>query len=59
VDFLQRSRMNYYRLAALLKTLTLVPPLPQDETSRAIEGAFLQFLQNTNVAVTLTQPGIA
>jgi thymidylate kinase len=59
VDFLQRSRMNYYRLAARLKTLTLVPPLPQDKTCRAVEGALLQVLEGNPGAVSLSQPGMA
>jgi thymidylate kinase len=45
VDFLQHSRMNYYRLAALLKTLTLVPPLPEEEARRAVEEAFMKLLR--------------
>jgi thymidylate kinase len=59
VDFLQRSRMNYYRLAARLKTLTLVPPLPQDKTCRAVEGALLQALEGSPGTVSLSQPGMA
>ncbi len=59
VDFLQRSRMNYHRLAALLKTLTLVPPLPQDKTCRAVEGAFLQLAEERSSAPDLPQPRMA
>jgi len=45
VDFLQQSRMNYYRMAAMLKTVTLVPPLPLEEACRCVEGAFLKKAQ--------------
>ncbi|MGE0406665.1 MAG: dTMP kinase [Candidatus Korobacteraceae bacterium] len=55
VDFLQKARMSYYRLAAMLRNLTLVPPLPVEPACRAVEGAFLQFAQGA-VRTAVAQP---
>jgi thymidylate kinase len=46
VDFLQQSRRNYYRLASMLKTVTLVPPLSLQESSRYIERAYLRIVDD-------------
>jgi thymidylate kinase len=47
VDFLQHSRRNYYRLAFMLKTVTLVPPLSLQESSRYIERAYLRIVDDS------------
>jgi len=36
VDFMHRCRAAYYRLAALLGTMTIIPPLPLPEAKMAV-----------------------
>ena len=39
VDFLNLCRSAYLKLASMLGTLTVIPPLPLDEAKREVEGA--------------------
>jgi thymidylate kinase len=39
VDFMRECRAAYHRLAAMLGTMTLIPPLPLEEAKRAVEAA--------------------
>ena len=39
VDFMQKCRESYFRLARLLGTMTIIPPLPLEDAKRAVEHA--------------------
>ncbi len=40
VDFMHKCRAAYFKLADILKTMTVVPPLPLDEAKAAVVSAF-------------------
>jgi len=40
VEFMRKSRIAYKQLALLLRTLTVIPPLPLNDALRAVERAF-------------------
>ena len=40
IDFLHLCRSAYMRLAQMLGTLTIIPPLPLEDAKRAVENAF-------------------
>ncbi len=42
VEFLYQSRRSYFTLAAILKTMTVVPPLPLTDAKREVERAFMR-----------------
>jgi thymidylate kinase len=44
VEFLYQSRRAYFTLAAILKTMTVVPPLPLTDAKREVERAFMRRL---------------
>ncbi len=44
VDFMRQCRAAYYRLAVLLGTLTLIPPLELDKAKQAVEAALMALL---------------
>ena len=63
VDFLHRSRMSYYRLAAMLKTLTLIPTVPLADACRIVESAFDKLASRETAVVPAPQlpdhPGLS
>jgi thymidylate kinase len=54
VDFMRECRSAYFRLAELLGTLTIIPPLPLPAAKTAVESAIEPLVSNTAVA-----PGIS
>jgi thymidylate kinase len=51
VDFMHKSRAAYMKLASMLKTLTIVPPMGLDDAKRAVVNAFNRALSRPeNVA---------
>ena len=42
VAFLHKSRRAYFALAAILRTMTVIPPLPLSDAKREVERAFLR-----------------
>lgn len=54
VDFMRECRASYFRLAELLGSLTVIPPLPLPAAKAAVEGAIHPFLTATVAASGLT-----
>lgn len=44
VEFMHKSRRCYFVLAELLKTMTVIPPLPLSDAKREVEQHFLRLL---------------
>ena len=44
IEFLHKSRRCYFMLADLLKTMTVIPPLPLSDAKREVEHHFLKLL---------------
>lgn len=44
VDFMRESRRSYFRLARILGTITIIPPLALEDAQRAVLTAFLRVL---------------
>jgi thymidylate kinase len=47
VDFMQRSREAYFRLARLVRDITIIPPLPLAQAREAVIAAFHQRFRGT------------
>lgn len=44
IEFMHKSRRSYFMLADLLRTMTVIPPLPLSDAKRAVEQHFLRLL---------------
>jgi len=52
VDFMRICRAAYFRLASILGSLTVIPPLPLDDARRSVEAAFVRVLPEPEVAAS-------
>lgn len=59
VEFLHKSRRAYFTLARILKTMTLVPPLPLTDAKREVERAFIRRIGDPESARASTNLDIA
>jgi thymidylate kinase len=50
VEFMHDSRRSYFRLAELLGTMTVIPPLALDDARRAVLADFMRALERTQGA---------
>jgi thymidylate kinase len=46
VEFMHKSRRAYFALAALLQTMTIIPPLPLSDAKREVERALHKHLEH-------------
>ena len=56
VDFMHRCRAAYYRLAAALGTMTIIPPLPLPEAKLAVVTACDKTILAKELAIALEPP---
>lgn len=54
VDFMQQARRSYFRLAEILGTMTVIPPLPLSEAKRQVEQHFLRLVGDSTERTTGT-----
>ena len=59
VDFMHQCRAAYHQLAAMLGTMTLVPPLPLEEAKHSVEAAIGNFTELVGVGKAITQLGVS
>jgi thymidylate kinase len=59
LEFLYQSRRAYFALAGILKTMTVVPPLPLSDAKREVERAFLRTVGDPESARPSTNLDIA
>jgi thymidylate kinase len=59
VEFMHKNRAAYMKLAAVLKTLTIVPPLGLDEAKAAVVNAFNRAFGRPGQTVTLSPTSAA
>jgi hypothetical protein len=56
VDFMHKCRAAYYRLAALLGTMTIIPPLPLAEAKLAVVTACDKAILTRELQIALEPP---
>lgn len=56
VDFMHKCRAAYHRLAALLGTMTIIPPLPLAEAKQAVVTACDKAILARELAIAITPP---
>jgi thymidylate kinase len=59
VDFMQVCRAAYFRLAKILESMTVVPPLPLDDAKLAVEAAFVRALAAPQFSAPRRDPATA